>query len=62
MNRSLLELITAVFLVLVLSSTANAFDKDSLVWKKCTGMIGSWVVMGAFAVGLTVAFFRNIQS
>ena len=36
MNRSLLELITAVFLVLVLSSTANAFDKDSLVWKKCT--------------------------
>ena len=26
------------------------------------GMIGSWVVMGAFAVGLTVAFFRNIQS
>jgi hypothetical protein len=26
------------------------------------GMIGSWVVMGAFAVGLTVSFFRNIQS
>ena len=24
------------------------------------GMIGSWVVMGAFAVGLAVAFFRNI--
>lgn len=24
------------------------------------GMIGSWVVMGAFAVGLTIAFFRNI--
>ena len=36
MNRFLLEFITAVFFVLVLSSTANAFDKDSLVWKKCT--------------------------
>lgn len=25
------------------------------------GMIGSWVVMGAFAVGLTISFFRNIS-
>jgi hypothetical protein len=25
------------------------------------GMIGSWVVMGAFAVGLTLAFFRNFS-
>jgi hypothetical protein len=25
------------------------------------GMIGSWVVMGAFAVGLTIAFFRNFS-
>jgi len=25
------------------------------------GMIGSWVVMGAFAVGLTIAYFRNIR-
>jgi hypothetical protein len=25
------------------------------------GMIGSWVVMGAFAVGLTIAYFRNIS-
>ncbi len=25
------------------------------------GMIGSWVVMGAFAVGLTIAFFRNLS-
>jgi hypothetical protein len=24
------------------------------------GMIGSWVVMGAFAVGLTIRFFRNV--
>jgi hypothetical protein len=24
------------------------------------GMIGSWVVMGAFAIGLTIKFFRNI--
>jgi hypothetical protein len=24
------------------------------------GMIGSWVVMGAFAVGLAISFFRNI--
>lgn len=26
------------------------------------GMIGSWVVMGAFAVGLTISFFRNISN
>ncbi len=25
------------------------------------GMIGSWVVMGAFAVGLAILFFRNIS-
>jgi hypothetical protein len=25
------------------------------------GMIGSWVVMGAFAVGLAIAYFRNIS-
>lgn len=25
------------------------------------GMIGSWVVMGTFAVGLTIAFFRHIS-
>lgn len=25
------------------------------------GMIGSWVVMGAFAIGLTVRFFRNVS-
>ena len=25
------------------------------------GMIGSWVVMGAFAVGFTIVFFRNIS-
>ena len=26
------------------------------------GMIGSWVVMGAFAIGLTISFFRNLSS
>ncbi len=26
------------------------------------GMIGSWIVMGAFAMGLTVSFFRNLAS
>lgn len=26
------------------------------------GMIGSWVVMGAFAVGLAISFFRNISN
>jgi len=24
------------------------------------GMIGTWIVMGAFAIGLTVSFFRNL--
>jgi NADH:ubiquinone oxidoreductase subunit K len=26
------------------------------------GMIGSWVVMGAFAIALTAAYFRNLAS
>jgi hypothetical protein len=26
-----------------------------------SGMIGSWIVMGAFAIGLTVSFFRNLD-
>lgn len=25
------------------------------------GMVGSWVVMGGFAVGLTLAFFRHLE-
>lgn len=25
------------------------------------GLIGSWVVMGAIAIGLTISFFRNLQ-
>lgn len=25
------------------------------------GMVSSWVIMGAFAVGLTIAFFRNLS-
>lgn len=26
------------------------------------GMIGTWIVMGAFAIGLTILFFRNLAS
>ena len=26
------------------------------------GMVGSWIVLGAFAVGLTAAFFRNLSA
>jgi hypothetical protein len=26
------------------------------------GMIGTWIVMGAFAIGLTVSFFRNLDA
>jgi hypothetical protein len=26
------------------------------------GMVGSWIVMGAFAIGLTVSFFRNLAT
>ncbi len=35
MNRTLLELLLCVFLGVAGSSTASAFDKNSLVWKKC---------------------------
>lgn len=37
MNRSLLELLVVGLLALVASSTASAFDKNSMVWKKCIG-------------------------
>lgn len=36
MNRTLLNLVTWVFLALAGVGTASAFDKSSLVWKKCT--------------------------
>jgi len=26
------------------------------------GMVGSWIALGAFAVGLTVVFFRNLSA
>jgi hypothetical protein len=26
------------------------------------GLVGTWIVLGAFAVGLTVAFFRNLSA
>jgi hypothetical protein len=26
------------------------------------GMIGSWIVLGAFAIGLTISFFRNLST
>jgi quinohemoprotein amine dehydrogenase len=37
MNRTLLKLAIGVVLAVAGWNTANAFDKDSLVWKKCTG-------------------------
>lgn len=26
------------------------------------GMVGSWIIMGAFAIGMTISFFRNLST
>lgn len=54
----LCTLIGVVVIAQTISQTLAGFVFPIGVY---VGMIGSWVVMGAFAIGLTVKFFRNVS-
>jgi hypothetical protein len=54
----LCTLIGVVVIAQTISQTLAGFVFPISVY---IGMIGSWVVMGAFAIGLTIAFFRNLS-
>lgn len=54
----LCTLIGVVVIAQTISQTLAGFVFPIGVY---VGMIGSWVVMGAFAIGLTVRFFRSVS-
>jgi NADH:ubiquinone oxidoreductase subunit K len=54
----LCTLIGVVVIAQTISQTLAGFVFPVGVY---VGMIGSWVVMGAFAIGLTVSFFRSVS-
>lgn len=54
----LCTLIGVVVIAQTISQTLAGFVFPVGVY---VGMIGSWVVMGAFAIGLTVRFFRSVS-
>ena len=56
----LLVLCTLIGLVVIAQTVAQTLAGITFPVGVYIGMIGSWVVMGAFAVGLAVAFFRSL--
>jgi hypothetical protein len=57
----LLILCTLIGIVVIAQTISQALAGIVFPIGVYIGMIGSWVVMGAFAVGLTIAFFRNVS-
>lgn len=58
----LLILCTLIGVVVLSQTTFQALDGIIFPVGVYVGMVGSWVVMGAFAVGFTIHFFRTILS
>ena len=57
----LLILCTLIGVAVISQTITQAFNGIIFPIGVYIGMVGSWVVMGAFAVGFTVRFFRNIS-
>lgn len=57
----LLSLCTLIGLVVISQTIFQAIDRIVFPVGVYIGMVGSWVVMGAFAVGFTVRFFRHLS-
>ena len=57
----LLILCTNVSLAVIAQTVSQAMVGIVFPVGVYIGMVGSWVVMGAFAVALAISFFRNIQ-
>jgi len=58
----LLILCTNIGLVVIAQTVSQTWAGFVFPIGVYIGMIGSWIVMGAFAVGLTISFFRNISN
>jgi len=57
----LLILCTNIGVVVIAQTVSQTLARFVFPIGVYIGMIGSWVVMGAFAVGLAVQFFRNLS-
>jgi hypothetical protein len=57
----LLILCTLIGVVVIAQTISQAMAGIVFPIGVYIGMVGSWVVMGAFAVGLAIAYFRNIS-
>jgi hypothetical protein len=57
----LLILCTMIGVVVISQTISQALDGIIFPIGVYIGMVGSWVVMGAFAVGLTIEFFRHFS-
>ncbi len=57
----LLVLCTLIGLVVIAQTVAQTLAGITFPVGVYIGMIGSWVVMGAFAIGLAIAFFRSLR-
>jgi len=58
----ILLLCTLIGVVVIAQTISQALEGIIFPIGVYIGMIGSWVVMGAFAIGLTVAYFRNLSN
>jgi hypothetical protein len=56
----LLILCTLIGLVVIGQTISQALVGIFFPIGVYVGMVGSWIVMGAFAIGLTIAYFRNL--
>ena len=57
----LLILCTIIGVVVIAQTVFQTLEGITLPIGVYIGMVGSWVVMGAFAIWLTLAFFRNLE-
>lgn len=57
----LLILCTIIGVTVIAQTISQAMKGITFPIGVYIGMVGSWVVMGAFAVGLAIKFFRNIS-
>jgi hypothetical protein len=58
----ILLLCTLIGVVVIVQTISQALAGITFPVAVYVGMVGSWIVMGAFAVGLTVAYFRNLST
>jgi hypothetical protein len=57
----LLILCTLIGLVVIGQTISQALAGIVFPVGVYIGMVGSWIVLGAFAIGLTIAYFRNLD-